>query len=211
MIKVNLLSPERKEIPGGGAEAGSYSEVERESKINVMAGVVAGVLTLAIIGFLFFTQSATMEAKERLLDEKKARKAELDIVLKTLMELEKAKKMLDKKVKLIADLKSRQQDAVKMMDQLSNAIPDWVWLKSISFSGKLLSIAGNAIHNNLISDFINNLKGTGSFYNIQFPGSTRARKGGLDVFSFRLTCYYKDKDQKIEAPKKKKKRSRRKK
>ncbi len=208
MIKVNLLSPERKEIPGGGGEIGSYAESEREAKINIVAVVAAGVITLGIIAFLFFTQSATMDEKERLLDEKKARKAELDVVLKTLTELEKAKKMLDRKVKLIADLKSRQQDAVKMMDQLSNAIPDWVWLTSVSFSGKLLSMAGNAIHNNLISDFINNLKGTGSFYNIQFPGSTRARKSGLDVFAFRLTCYYKDKDQKIEAPKPKNRKRR---
>jgi len=195
MIKVNLLSPEKKEISGGGGDVAQYADETKEAKINVAAGVGAAILTLGIIGFLFFTQANEIDTKEKLLQEKKARKKQLDDVLKTLEELEKAKKMLDKKVKLIADLKSRQQDAVKMMDQLSNALPDWVWLQSLTFSGKLVSMNGKAIHNNLISDFINNLKGTGSFYDIQFPGSTRQKKQGLDIFNFRLTCYYRDKDK----------------
>jgi Tfp pilus assembly protein PilN len=195
MIKVNLLSPEKKEIGGAGAEAGGFQDEERENKLSPTAGIAAGVLTLGVIAFLYFSQAATIAEKERLLEERRARKAELDIVLKTLEELEKAKKDLDRKVKLISELKSRQKDAVKMMDQLSNALPDWVWVQSINFSGKLLNITGKAIHNNLISDFINNLKGTGSFDNIAFPGSIRQAKGGLDVFNFRITCNYKDKDK----------------
>ncbi|MCP5047197.1 MAG: PilN domain-containing protein [bacterium] len=204
MIKVNLLSPEKKDLGGGGPEVAAFPDEDRAQKINAMAAIAAAVITVGIIGFMYFTQAATLEEKESLLVERRARKAELDIVLQTLLELEKAKKLLDRKVKLIAELKSRQQDAVKMMDQLSNALPDWVWVKSVSFSGKLLSLSGSAIHNNLISDFINNLKGTGSFYNIQFPGSSRQNKSGLDIFNFRLTCYYRDKDQqKPETPKKK--------
>ena len=93
--------------------------------------------------------------------------------MQTLEELERAKKMLDKKVKLISDLKSSQQDTVKMMDALVDALPDWVWLTALSFKGRQLSINGKAVHNNLISDFINNLKGTGCFDNITFPGSNR--------------------------------------
>lgn len=196
MIKVNLLSPEKKEIAGSGADIGGFAEEERANKISPAAGIAAGVITVGIIAFLYFTQAATLAAKKELLEEKKARKAELDTVLKTLADLEAAKKDLDRKVKLISELKSRQQDAVKMMDELSNALPDWVWLQSVKFSGKLLSINGQAIHNNLISDFIRDLKGTGSFTQIDFPGSTRRTVSGLDVFTFRLTCYYQDKKNK---------------
>jgi type IV pilus assembly protein PilN len=210
MIKVNLLSPEKKDLGGGAADVAAFPKEEREAKINAGAGIAAAALTLGIIGFLFFAQAATIDEKERLLEERRARKAELDIVLRTLDELEKAKKQLDKKVKLIAELKSRQQDAVKMMDQLVNAIPDWVWLQKLTFKGKLLNMNGKAIHNNLISDFINNLKGTGCFYEVKFPGSNRTKKGGLDIFNFRLSCYYKDKDE-ARAKKKPSKKSKRKK
>lgn len=194
MIRVNLLSPEKKEI-GGSGEGKSFPEESRPNKINTLAAVFAGILTVGLIGYLYITSSNEIADKEKLLDERKAKKVELDNVLKQLAELENAKMMLEKKANLIEELKSRQQDTVKMMDQLSNALPDWVWLQSLGFSGKLVTITGKAIHNNLISDFISNLKGTGCFDDIRFPGSTRAPEGGLDVFNFSLSFVYKDKDK----------------
>jgi type IV pilus assembly protein PilN len=192
MIKVNLLSPEKKEIGGMGGEAPSFDE-EREKKINPIAALGAVLITVGIIAYLYFTQGGVIEEKKQLLQERQARKTQLEGVLKKVSELEKTKKTLDRKVKLITELKGRQQDAVIMMDQLLNALPDWVWLDDLSFSGRTLNLKGKAIGNNLIADFINNLKGTGSFYDINFPGSSLQKQGGLDVFTFRISCSYKEK------------------
>jgi Tfp pilus assembly protein PilN len=205
MIKVNLLSPERKEVAGAPAEAAPFPEEEKESKISTGAIIGAAIITVGIIGLLYFTQAQTLQRKQQHLQERKARKKALDEVLKTLTQLEKAKKELEKKVKLISDLKSRQQDSVKMMDALCDALPDWVWLTNLTFSNKSLSITGRALSNNLISDLINNLKGTGSFYNVEFPGSNRTTQGNQEIFNFRVTCKYRDKDavKKSAAQKKK--------
>lgn len=219
MIKVNLLSPEKKDISGAAPEAAAFAaEEEKESKLHTGAALAAAVITVGIIGAMYFTQASTLDKKTRHLVERRARKAELDSVLETLTQLEKAKKLLEKKVKLISDLKSRQQDAVKMMDQLVDAVPEWVWLNSLRFSGKMLSLNGKALSNNLISDFINNLKGTGCFYDVKFPGSNRQKQRGMDIFDFRINCYYRDKDQaaaaaaaaaaKAKAPAKKRRRRR---
>jgi Tfp pilus assembly protein PilN len=195
MIKVNLLSPERKEVAGAAAEAASFPEAEKESKINTGAIIGATIITVGIIGLLYFTQAQTIEQKQQHLQERKARKKALDEVLKTLEELERAKNILEKKVKLISDLRSKQQDSVKMMDALSDALPEWVWLTNLSFSNRNLSITGKALSNNLISDLINNLKGTGSFYDVGFPGSNRQIQGSQEIFNFRVTCMYRDKDE----------------
>lgn len=205
MIKVNLLSPERKEVAGSAAEAASFTEEEKESKINTGAIIGATIITVGIIGLLYFTQAQTIEQKQQHLLERKARMKALDEVLKTLAELEKAKNQLERKVKLITELKSKQQDSVKMMDALCDALPEWVWLTNLTFSNRSLSITGRALSNNLISDLINNLKGTGSFYNVDFPGSNRQKQGNQEIFNFRVTCMYKDKDvvKKSEAQKKK--------
>jgi Tfp pilus assembly protein PilN len=202
MIKVNLLSPEKKEVTGMAAE-GPAIEEERESKIQTGAIVAAAVITFGIIGFLYVTQANTITQKRDHLQERRARKAQLDKVLKTIAELEKTKKILERKVQLITKLKSQQQDTVKMMDELSNALPDWVWLTGLTFSGRRLTMRGKTLGNNLISDFINNLKGTGSFTGIHFPGSTRKKQGGLDIFEFSITCSYKEKEK--DADKKKRK------
>jgi Tfp pilus assembly protein PilN len=206
MIKVNLLSPERKEVTGTPAEAASFTEEEKESKINTGAIIGAAVITVGIIGLLYFTQAQTIEQKRQHLQERQARQKALEEVLRTLDELEKAKSMLDKKVKLIEDLRAKQQDAVKMMDALCDALPDWVWLTKLTFSRRSLGITGKALSNNLISDLINNLKGTGSFYDVEFPGSDRKEQGNQEIFNFRVNCKYRDKDEvkKSEPPKKKK-------
>lgn len=195
MIKVNLLSPERKEVSGGGAEAGSFPEEQKESKISTGAAIGAAAITVGIIGFLYMTQAATLENRKNLLDEKNARKAQLKDVENTLAELEKAKVDLTRKVALIGQLKSQQMSTVKMMDELSNALPEWVWLADLRFSGNRLNLNGKAIHNNLIADFINNLKATNSFTDIQFQGSTKVKQKGVDIFNFKLNCVYVEKKQ----------------
>jgi Tfp pilus assembly protein PilN len=206
MIKVNLLSPERKEVAGAAAEAAAFPEEEKESKINTGAIVGATIITVGIIGLLYFTQAQILEQKQQHLQERKARMKALDEVLKTIKELEKARNILDKKLKLIIDLRKSQQDSVKMMDALCDALPDWVWLLNLTFSNRKLNITGRALSNNLISDLINNLKGTGSFFDVEFPGSTRQKQGNQEVFNFKVKCTYRDKDEvkKAEARKKKK-------
>lgn len=195
MIKVNLLSPERKEISGVAGEAAPVAEEVKEGSLSTGAGIAAAVITVAVIGFLYVTQAKTIENKKNELDEQNARKARLKDVEKTLQELEQAKAELTQKVALIGELKSKRLATVKMMDELSNALPEWVWLTRVTFSGNLLSLDGKAIHNNLIADFINNLKATNSFNNIDFKSSTKKKQSGSDVFTFAISCYYQEKQQ----------------
>ncbi|MCP4220286.1 MAG: hypothetical protein GY765_36985 [bacterium] len=193
MIKVNLLSPERKEVSGVAADSQGFGDEHKEKKINIVAIVGALVITAGIIGFMYITQQNLKEEKENLLDEKKAKKSQLADVEKTLLQLEATKAQLTRKVALIAQLKSQKYHAVKMMDAISSALPEWVWLSKLAYSGKRVTLVGRAIHNNLIADFINNLKNTNHFTNIHFPGSSRQSKTGLDVFSFTLSCVFQDK------------------
>ncbi|MCK4944227.1 MAG: PilN domain-containing protein, partial [Candidatus Aminicenantes bacterium] len=141
MIKVNLLSPEKKDI-AKGIEAPSIIEKQRESQVHVGSAIAAAVITVGVIGFMYFSQSYRLDSSTRFLAERKARKTELDNVLKTLEHLEKAKKELDRKVKVIGDLKARQKQTVFMMDELSRVLPDWVWLTRLNFSGGVLNITG---------------------------------------------------------------------
>lgn len=189
MIKVNLLSPEKKEM-AKGFEAAPVAKEARESKLHVSAVVTAVGITLGIIGFMYFTQSHRLDSRTRYLAERKARKTELDSVLKTLEELERAKKNLDRKVKVISDLKARQKQTVFMMDELSRVLPDWVWLTRLNFSGGVLNISGRARTNHLIANFIDNLQSTNHFFDIRLNSSQRSRASGIEVFDFSINCRY---------------------
>jgi len=189
MIKVNLLSPERKEV-GGGGESSAFVQEERPKGISKGAILGAVLVTIGVIAFLYFTQASAVTSTRSLLEEKKARKAELDEVLKTIDKLEKTKTKLDKKVKIITELKAKQQDAVRMMDEVSKALPDMVWLTKLSFTDNVLKLEGSALTNDLIADFINSLKASNFFFNEQFDGSNRKLDGGIDIFSFKLTLQF---------------------
>lgn len=187
MIKVNLLSPEKKEVAAGGEPAAFLAEEEKVSKIHTGAVLGAVLFTLGVIGFLYFTQSNTLNSKKRELEEKQARKAELDEVLKTITKLENTKKRLDKKVRIITELKGKQANAVRVMDEVSKALPEMVWLTKLNFGKNVLKLEGTALSNDLIADFIDNLRASNYFQNEQFQGSNRKKQGGIDVFNFKLS------------------------
>ncbi len=196
MIKVNLLSPEKKDLAPGVATTEAFSDDMQENKVSIPAIIGASVLTVFIIGGMYFLQSNKLSDVRKSLGERKARLAELEDVLQTLKVLENTKKVLKNKVDIIQSLNSRKQIAVKMMDQLSRALPEMVWLTSMKFNNTTLSLSGSALSNNLIADFINNLKSTNYFKNIRFKDSTRIKKSGVDVFDFRLDCAFSDPSKK---------------
>lgn len=189
MIKINLLKPEKKEISTGG-EVPSYLEEAHANKISVLALVGALVISLGIIGGLYFLQSSKLSSEKEKFEDCKLKKAELEKDLKILADVEKTKLELDNKIKVINELKLRQKDTVVMMDRLSRCLPDWVWLTDLSFTGNVLSLGGKALTNNLIVDFINNLTNSNYFLNVQLKTSNSRKQGAQEIFEFKLECLF---------------------
>lgn len=195
MIKINLLSPERKEIPGAGPETPSFSDEKKAAKLSVPSAIIAAILTIGVIGFLYYTQNQAIDNLQTELTDKENQKTSLKDVEENLKKLEKAKADVLQKMTLITDLKKMQSHTVKMMDETCNSLPEWVWITNLQFTGSRLTLTGKAIHNNLIADFINNLKATGSFRDIDFKNSNKSAEAGQDIFTFNLLCNYQDKVQ----------------
>jgi type IV pilus assembly protein PilN len=192
MIRVNLLSPGKKDV-STGAPAASYAEETKEPKINMGAVLGAVLLTVGIIGYLYLTQASELSDKQSLLNEKQARRAELDKVLKTVAQLELTKEKLVQKIKIIQELKDRQQAAVRMMDEVSKALPDNVWLTRLTFNSELINLEGQASTNDLVADFIHSMKASNYFFDEKFNGSTRRVTGGVEIFNFKLSIKFSEK------------------
>jgi len=190
MIKINLLRPEKKEVAAGGGTTVSYAEEAKPSGLSVPALVGAIALTVLGIGLMYFLQAGRLSSETKLLEERKLRKAELEKVLKELELIEATKLELDKKIKIIGDLKLRQKDAVLMMDKMSRCLPEWVWLTNLTFTGEAVSISGKALSNNLIADLINNLQNSNFFANVQLKTTVRKKEAGIDIFDFRIDCMF---------------------
>lgn len=180
MIRINLLKPEAKEVP--------TEEFKREKKPPPTNLVYLVFIVLA--AFLFFNQRNAIRVEQNRLEAAQEEKNKLKDVLVKLEKVEAQKKLFEKKINLIKQLKPRQGVAVRIMDELSKHIPYWVWLTEATYSKQIVHIKGNAISNNLIADYIYNLEVSPYFRNINLISSTQRTMRGNQFLEFALNARY---------------------
>ncbi|HYB52603.1 MAG TPA: PilN domain-containing protein, partial [Thermoanaerobaculia bacterium] len=71
---------------------------------------------------------------------------------------EEKKASLEAKIKLINDLKTNQKGPVRLMDEVSKALPDLVWLSSLEVSGDQITMKGRTLSPNAVSTYLENIK-----------------------------------------------------
>ncbi|NOR12454.1 MAG: hypothetical protein GQ545_04295 [Candidatus Aminicenantes bacterium] len=186
MIRINLLKPERKEIrETTAAPAPEFKERRRQP----IAGVVVLLALVAIVA-LFFYQRDALTKENNLLRDAQAEKKNLQNVVVKLEELEKQRNLFKRKIRVITQLQSRQENAVIIMDELSKHLPSWVWLTELGFSAQEVRVKGRAVSNNLIADYIFNLEESPNFRNVNLISSTQRRVRNNKYLEFSLTAVF---------------------
>ena len=190
MIRINLLKPARKEIRL--EEAGVVPEVEEVKRERYDLFALVSIISLALMGFLFYKTSTYKSELEDTISRLRAERNKLSDILKKIKETEEKKKLLMQKTQIIENLINRQVLPVKLMDLVSKALPDAVWLTSMEYSGRMLKIKGNALTNNMIADFIANLEASGLFQEVNLISSAKSRKyKEAEVYEFQLEAVLK--------------------
>jgi type IV pilus assembly protein PilN len=78
---------------------------------------------------------------------------------------EKQKQQLQQRVALIEELRKGQGAPVRILDEISKALPDMLWLTELKQDGTGdLSIDGRCVTLTSLSDFVGNLERSGQFH-----------------------------------------------
>lgn len=187
MIRVNLLKPEKKEVRE--KPLGLAPEVKEKRKTPIASLLI--LLAIAAVAVLYFMQNKAIETEKDLLAVAQQEKQQLQYVLTALEKLEEQKATLERKINLINYLKSRQEIAVRTMDELSKNIPGWVWLTETSYDAQRISIRGRALSNNLIADYVYNLENSPHLSNVKIESiNQRSQQTGTPYLEFSLTAIY---------------------
>ncbi len=186
MIRINLLKPERKEFKE--ATVATIPEFKEKGR-QPLAALVLLVALVTIVG-LFFYQKNALSKENALLSAAQEEKQTLQDVVVKLEELEKQRNLFDRKIKVIRQLQSRQENAVIIMDELSKDLPNWVWLTELSFEAQEIRVKGRAVSNNLIADYIFNLEKSPYFRNVHLISSTQRRVRNNQYLEFSLTATF---------------------
>ena len=183
MIRINLLSEAR--AAAARRKAPAMPTGAKLNNILFMGGILAGVAYIAVMGLV-------LTSKRRHLDQEigKARlEAErLKSIIEEVKGYEEKKASLEAKIKLINDLKTNQKGPVRLMDEISKALPDLVWLTALDVSGNQITMKGRALSPNAVSTYLENLKKSPFFAEpvfriLQQEGSTQ----GLYQWEMTLT------------------------
>jgi Tfp pilus assembly protein PilN len=186
MIRINLLKPETKDMKEGPVFAGP--EIKTKTAFPT-TGVVL-LLIIAALAAAFFWQKGMISREQRLLAVAQAEKEKLQYVTAKLEELSQQKALFERKIALITQLRAQQETAVRIMDAVSRRLPDWVWLTDLNFDGQLIDIRGDALSNNLIADFIFNLRSYENFAGVNLISSAQKTVAGTQFMEFALTVNY---------------------
>ena len=181
MIKINLLSE-------GRTAARAPQAAVTTGKVNNL--VFVGCIALAVLYFLGMWWHVASVKRDW--DEKNRRaQAEVDRLKSIIDEVngyEKKKANLEAKINLINDLKRNQHGPVRLMDEVSKALPDLVWLTNMNLIGRNIDIHGKAMTPNAVANFIENLKKSPYFAEPRFQSLNR--EGAIYNFGLAVTFTY---------------------
>ena len=182
MIKINLLVEARAEkaaraplIALGAASLNNY----------LLLGLI--ILGLAFVGVRYWKLSSTLAGIKA---EIVVNQREFDRLKPIIAEVEAFKKKnaeLKHKIEVIEQLKQNQYGPVRVMDEVSKALPDLLWLTSMGLAGNTLSLQGQALNENAVANFISNLGASPFFAEPSLKIMSQDDRG---VFTFDLSCTF---------------------
>jgi type IV pilus assembly protein PilN len=181
MIRINLLAAERptqkKKPVGGGAAPGSL-------QAYLLLGLFAGGAAALCVG-AWLWKSAQIRDLDAKIREQEATKVRLQAIKKQVDELQEKEETLKLKVKLIEDLKAAQGGPVHMLDEISKALPDFVWLASMEQAGDRVRLAGQSNSLASIAEFMSRLQETKWFSTVDLV--TSVETNNLVTFTLQAT------------------------
>ena len=205
MIRINFLKAEKngkktskkgKSAPVMEEQAGMEPAPDETpfKKALLAFPPMALLIILAVLAaaLMFFTQKKDLSREQNLLNQVNTQKNKLKEVVKTLNELERQKQLHNNKITLIQDLQSKQDAAVIILNELSQNLPQWVWLTETKYKSREINLTGKALENNLIADFISNLENSDYIDSVELVSSSQKRDSGNTYFEFKLKARYMD-------------------
>jgi Tfp pilus assembly protein PilN len=185
MIKVNLLAVARRK-----ESAGKRAPTVSMEGMGTLQNVLFVVLILGTIGFLVWkdlnlkSQAADLDAK---LEEDNIAMKRVEEDRRVADELEKKKQKVEHQIDLITKLKNEQQVPVRLLDEISRNLPDFLWLTSMSENGGAITFSGRATTPTAYANFYNNLDASPYFADV---GRISYRDDGTEGVAFSLAAKF---------------------
>ncbi len=103
-------------------------------------------------------------------------------------DFEKKKADLEQKLSVLNGLKENKSGPVHLMDELSAALPDRLWVTKFAEKGGSIDIDGIADSENTVADFMELLEASPYYRGVQLAVTEQAEIADMKVQKFSLKC-----------------------
>jgi type IV pilus assembly protein PilN len=186
MIRINLVAPER--AAKAKAKAGPALPAGALQSYILLALFAGGALVLCA-GAWWLQSNKLKDLEVRIAADEK-RQSDLQAISQQVDQFQQRKGILENKVLVIEQLRLAQKSPVHMLDEISKAVPDFVWLTSMDETRGALRFLGQSNSLAAVADFISGLQRSGWFPQVDLGSSQEAQ----NIVNFTVTGTFKDPD-----------------
>jgi Tfp pilus assembly protein PilN len=193
LIKINLVR-EGRAVRGGGAAPSTVPSVaaaQASAAANVNNIIIIAFLIAAAVaaGAYWFIMNGKLTSAQEQVTSKQAEAQKLEAIIKDVEAYQKRKDSLQKRIDLINQLKQNQKGPVRVMDRISQDLPDLVWLDRMTMGGGAVAITGRGLNPNAIANFVDNIKNDPMFEEPEV-GSVTLVSGNPLIYTFDLSFHF---------------------
>lgn len=178
MIRINLIATGQK---------GRTAKPQYDVRAQFFLGMT--LVALVIVGCWWYWDSLDSQIAEKQASkmEKEKQVAQLKEQVKQVADFEQRKKQLEDKNRIIDQLEKSRVGPVKVLDHVSQSLdPLKVWLVRVGLNGQSIDLEGRALSNDDVVEFVNNLRRTDYFTDINLLESRAATESQVHLYQFKL-------------------------
>ena len=157
MIRINLLAAEREKSKKKAVTLGTTGQ-----KMTVGCSLIL-LLAMLFIGWRYWAIGRDSNALDAEIAAAQQETVRLHSVIQQVQQFEQRKAQLQQRVVLIEQLRKGQTGPVHMLDQVSRALPQMLWLTELKQSGTDVVVDGKCTTLTGLSEFVSNLEASGYF------------------------------------------------
>jgi type IV pilus assembly protein PilN len=155
MIRINLLAVERERV----RRRATFQLAEKVTVACSLILVAAGVF----IGWWYWTLSSQAAGLDREIAAAQAETNRLKTIIQRVQQAEQRQAQLEQRVELIEQLRRAQGAPVHLLDEISRALPDALWLTSLQQKATDVTIEGRCLQLNAVSELVTNIESSAYF------------------------------------------------
>ena len=185
MIRVNLLGTKEPSAGGPVLEPGLGGGESSEKK-GIVAGIAILGLAVGAVGVQWLSATRTINQLDEEINQLTQEKARLAPIIAQVEDYQAKLAELEEKERLIERLKNERQGPVRMLDALSDALPDFVWLTELTQRAGMVTIDGMAASLVSVADYIRKLEDNEWFQNVELVDASINTRQEQEFTQFQL-------------------------